>query len=236
MMYHVLQILLHRPFLSYGHLHTRLPNMALDSFSTCASAADTIGLYLKSYERTHTFEGVPYFLFYAAYVSATIQVRIAAQKQLEANAFTHLLTSLRVFDENKTERSLAQKAKSRIEKLMMHTGVEFSTMGTSLQDMPEPQQRDILPTTATWPNFHDVQSSQQQQTSTTFDSHLASKSWDMDGLDIDALLQSFESASQYTESSFQPPGTLSGSMNTEAFNEPNNLGYHELYGFDSPGF
>lgn len=118
MMYHVLQILLHRPFLSYGHLHKRLPNMALDSFSTCASAAESIAMYLDSYKRTHTFRSVPYPLLYTAFVSATIHVRIAAQKQLETNAIVHLITSLRVFDANLEGRPSAQKARFRIEQLM----------------------------------------------------------------------------------------------------------------------
>lgn len=234
-MYHVLQILLHRPFLSNGHLHTQLPNMALDSFSTCASAAASIALYLESYERVHTFLRVPYFLFYAAYVSATIHVRIAAQKNIETNAISHLRTSLRVFDANRNERSSGQKAKSRLERLMIQLGVECPNIDTSFQGTAQSPQMDTSPTQASWSNLNTVPSSLQQQTPPTVDSHSASELWNMGRLDVDALFRDFKSPSQNIGGTLQPPDSLANATDTELFNMHFDLGDHELYGFETAG-
>ena len=111
-MYYVLQILLHRPFVSEGHLQSALPTVALESFSSCVGAADSIAQYLDSYNRAHTFKKLPYFLFYASYVSATIHVRIAAQKQLETNAYAYLRTCFQIFDSDMEGNSAAARAKA----------------------------------------------------------------------------------------------------------------------------
>ena len=208
--------------------------MALDSFSTCVSAAGSIALYLESYERVHTFQQVPYFLFYAAYVSATIHVRIAAQKQLESTSFTHLLISLRIFEKNK-ETSVAQKVKSRIEKLMIQMGVELPTTDISSRYMAEWQQQESLPTKAMWRHSSDAQSSQQEPGLPTIDHPLTSGSWNAEGSDLDALLRSFKSPSQDAGSAFQPADTSSETIATEPFDATYHIGDDELYGFDAPG-
>ena len=124
-MYYVLQILLHRPFVSEGHLQSALPSVALDSFSSCVAAADNIAQYLDSFNRAHTFKKLPYFLFYASYVSATIHVRIAAQRQLESNAYVYLRTCFLVFDVNAEGNNAAAKAKMVIQQLMDRMGVSL---------------------------------------------------------------------------------------------------------------
>lgn len=129
-MYHVVQILLHRPFVSEGHLQSALPAVALDSFSSCVAAADNIAQYLDSFNRAHTFNKLPYSLFYASYVSATIHVRIAAQKQLETNAYAYLRTCFLIFDQSGGGNTAANKARAVIQKLMDRTGVTLPSEGS----------------------------------------------------------------------------------------------------------
>ena len=199
-----------------GHLHKRLPHLALDSFSTCASAAENLALCLESYERVHTFSRVPYFLFYAAYVSATIHVRIAAQKNLDSNALAHLLTSLRVFDANIGERSSVQKAKSRIQALMRQSGIGSSTTSHTVLEAATMDGNCLPPT----PNV---------------DPQLAPELWDMEDFDVDALLRSFSPTCLDRQSSFYPPGTASDASYAEVPDLSFDLRNHELYGFDALG-
>ncbi|KAF5486622.1 putative transcriptional regulatory protein [Colletotrichum siamense] len=62
-MYHVLTILLHRPFVADGHLYNTSRSMSINSFITCASAADSIvsvlRVYDKSFVRGQDFTSVP---------------------------------------------------------------------------------------------------------------------------------------------------------------------------------
>ena len=128
-MYEVVKILLHRPFISTGHLHTILPENAFQSFSECAAAANKIARFLESFERVHSFALAPYFIFYASYVSATIHVRVAAQKNLEFNALLCLRICLRVFDTNSTTNPPVKKAKAIILGLMDLMGVSLPQDG-----------------------------------------------------------------------------------------------------------
>ncbi|KAF3359217.1 hypothetical protein VdG1_02240 [Verticillium dahliae VDG1] len=77
-MYHVLTILLHRPFVADGHLYTTSRSVSVNSFITCASAADSIVALLRAYDRAFTVRRAPYLVSYATYVAATIHARIAA--------------------------------------------------------------------------------------------------------------------------------------------------------------
>ncbi len=124
-MFHVVQILLYRPFVSYGHLQSVLPEeFAKESFGRCGVAANCIAQYLESYNRVHSFQFAPFFLFYASYVSATIHVRIAAQRQLTSGAFESLQMCLSVFDQNELNNPAVKKAKAIIIKMMARMGVQ----------------------------------------------------------------------------------------------------------------
>lgn len=192
-MFYVLQILLHRPFVSEGHLQSALPNVALDSFSSCVAAADSIAQYLDSFNRAHTFKKVPYFLIYASYVSATIHVRIAAQKQLETNAYAYLRTCSLVFDANGEDNVAATvKAKAVIQKLMNRMGVSLpieeplhSASATTQQD-PTPRPRNATQ------NIDPDKYVQGDQDLTASLGPSQLQEWDFGDLDFDAVLQSFD--------------------------------------------
>lgn len=80
-MYNSLIILLHRPFVSDGHLQSASETTARAAFSKCAAAATDIDRLLHIYRQNFCLGTVPYFVSYATYVAGTIHVRLAAQKK-----------------------------------------------------------------------------------------------------------------------------------------------------------
>lgn len=195
-MYYVLQILLHRPFVSEGHLQSALPTVALDSFSSCVAAADSIAQYLDSFNRAHTFKKLPYFLFYASYVSATIHVRIAAQKQFESNAYAYLRSCFLVFDMNGEGKNAATKAKAVIQQLMDRMGVSLPSE-PPLRPAPAivPQDTTPQPRKTTQKGDRDIGIQGDQGLDASLGlSQL--QEWDVGDLDFDAVLQSFDQTSK----------------------------------------
>ena len=85
-MYNSLIILLHRPFVSDGHLQSASETTARDAFSKCVAAAFEVNRLLQVYKQHFCLNSVPYFISYATYVSATIHVRLAAQTELGSAA------------------------------------------------------------------------------------------------------------------------------------------------------
>jgi len=69
-MFNVLLILLHRPFVSEGHLHSTSTSIATSSFAVCAQAATRTVLLLRVYEKTFSIRHAPYLIAYATYVAA----------------------------------------------------------------------------------------------------------------------------------------------------------------------
>lgn len=117
-LYNVLLILLHRPFVAEGHLHTANPSVAFESFARCATAATNITNVLKAYEKAFSIRRAPYLISYATYVAATIHVRVAAQREEGSSAHVNLKTCLTVFDENMETNWAVRRAKNVILHLM----------------------------------------------------------------------------------------------------------------------
>lgn len=95
-MYHSLTILLHRPFVSNDRLRVVSASTVTHFFTICAVAAAEIDDLLQAYQKLYTMATAPYVLSYAAYVSATIHVRVAAQMGIGSKAYAMLQTSLDV--------------------------------------------------------------------------------------------------------------------------------------------
>lgn len=125
-MYNVILILLHRPFVSDGHLHTTSPDIAVNSFVVCAAAAKTIVQLLQSYHRAYSIKRAPYLISYATYVAATIHVRIAAHRGPTSEAHASLRACLSVFNENQETNWAARRAKSVILNLLKRMKVPIS--------------------------------------------------------------------------------------------------------------
>lgn len=126
-LYNVLLILLHRPFVAEGHLHTRDPSVAISSFTTCTAAAARIIQVLQTYDRTFSIKRAPYLISYATYVAATIWVRVAAQREGGSRAHANLWTCLDIFQKNQETNWAVRRAKNVIVSLMERMGVDLSS-------------------------------------------------------------------------------------------------------------
>ena len=122
-MYHVLLIQLHYPFVATGHLSSEAPSTARNSFAVCATAAQEIVGLLMAYNTTFSIRKAPYLISYATYVSATILVRIAAQKPSGSSAHLCLQVCLAVLNENQATNWVVSSAKLSLSNLMKRMGV-----------------------------------------------------------------------------------------------------------------
>lgn len=122
-MYHVLVILLHRPFVADGHLYNTFRSISIDSLLKCASAASSICSLLRAYHRAFSVRRAPYLISYATYVAATIHCRVAAKNGTTSTAYANLMTCLAVFKENQETNSAVPKAAVIIYMLMKKHGV-----------------------------------------------------------------------------------------------------------------
>ncbi|KAJ5604358.1 nitrogen assimilation transcription factor NirA [Penicillium lagena] len=97
--YNALIILLHRPFISSGHL--RSTHSSADSWERCITAARNITRLALSYRSTYSLRQANYMLSYAVYVACTIHARNPtvweSTRRREANS--PLTVCLRCLDE-----------------------------------------------------------------------------------------------------------------------------------------
>ena len=86
-LYYSLLILLHRPFISDGHLRsTATPSL---SWGRCTSAARSITNISLAWKTAYSLRGAPYLLSYAIYVACTIHVRNSAADATSGNNREH---------------------------------------------------------------------------------------------------------------------------------------------------
>ncbi|KAH8694225.1 fungal-specific transcription factor domain-containing protein [Talaromyces proteolyticus] len=141
-MYNVLIILLHRPFVSDGELHSS-PSNAINSFLVCATAAKMIVKILRAYDAAFSIQRAPYLISYATYVSATIHVRIAAQRAPGSEAHVCLATCVDVFKKNQETNWAVRRANVIIQNLMkrMHVSIAGEDIDRvcDLQELQVPQ-------------------------------------------------------------------------------------------------
>ncbi|KAJ6109482.1 hypothetical protein N7486_001717 [Penicillium sp. IBT 16267x] len=126
-LYNVLLILLHRPFVAEGHLHTTDPSVAVSSFTICTTAANRIIHILQAYDHAFSIRRAPYLISYATYVAATIYVRVAAQRKDGSRAHSNLRICLDIFQKNQETNWAVRRAKNVIVHLMDRMGVDLST-------------------------------------------------------------------------------------------------------------
>ena len=124
-LYNVLLILLHRPFVVEGHLHSTDPSVALSSFTTCTVAANRIIYLLQAYDHAFSIQRAPYLISYATYVAATIHVRVAAQLEGGSRAHASLRTCIDIFQKNRETNWAVRRAQNVILHLMDRMGVEL---------------------------------------------------------------------------------------------------------------
>ncbi|KAF5252578.1 hypothetical protein FANTH_2472 [Fusarium anthophilum] len=145
-MYHVLVILLHRPFVADGHLYNTFRSISVDSVIKCSAAAASICSLLRAYHRAFSVRRAPYLISYATYVAATIHCRIAAKNGKGSAAYVNLMTCLAVFKENQETNSAVQKAAVIIHRLMSKYGVVVDDLpDDALEAEPAAKSRDQQP-------------------------------------------------------------------------------------------
>lgn len=88
-LYHSLIILVHRPFISDGHL--RSSAAPVRSWERCTVAARCITSIALNYKFTYGLTGAPYVLGYTIYVACTIHVRNAASQDQQTGDHLSLL-------------------------------------------------------------------------------------------------------------------------------------------------
>jgi hypothetical protein len=124
-MFNVLIILIHRPFVSNGHLHSESSSTTMAFFSRCSEAAFEIDKILETYERFYCIKTAPYIISYATYVSATIHVRLAAQQISGSNAHKALRRCLDVLYIHQSIAWAPKRARRVIETLVTRLGIVF---------------------------------------------------------------------------------------------------------------
>lgn len=198
-MYNVLLILLHRPFVAGGHLWHNARSVAVNSLLVCVTAATKIVDLLKLYHQAFSIQRAPYLISYATYVSATIHVRIAAQRTLGSKAHKSLATCLEVFRLNQGTNSATARANTIIESLMNKLNVDISGIDHNLEVPQSPE--NLYHGSTTVPRATDVASS--------YGGNLGFSP----GLDVDAVIQSFapprareDSSRRDRDRNFQPNG------------------------------
>lgn len=145
-LYHVQVILIHRPFVSEGHLHTADPSVALSSFTTCTAAAFSITQILQAYDNTFSIQRAPYLISYATYVAATIFVRVAAQREGASRAHASLQNCLDVFKKNQETNWAVRRAHNVILHLMDRMGVRLETQTvTPTSPLEQPSRNLAIP-------------------------------------------------------------------------------------------
>ncbi|KAK9481920.1 fungal-specific transcription factor domain-containing protein [Lipomyces starkeyi] len=165
-MFNVMMILLHRPFVSDGHLQSTSPSVASEAFSICSVAASEIDHILRTYDRYFCLRSTPYIISYATYVSATIHVRIAAQRTTGSEAHKSLRRCVDVLNIHQTVCWSARRAKRVVDILIAHMGVVLDTEaldGSSNRILPDIDIIAIMRTFAAEQQSGDHQSSQLQQ-------------------------------------------------------------------------
>jgi hypothetical protein len=171
-MYNVLMILLHRPFVADGHLYNTSRAISVNSFMSCATAADDIVQLLRAYDKAFSVRRAPYLISYSTYVAATIHARIAAKRGPGSHAHSSLEACLAVFRENQETNWAVRRAAAIVNNLMKRLGVATPNLDETQID-------------------RDISSSSQGNTPDTSSNRSMGREPSLQSLDIDGIIQSF---------------------------------------------
>ncbi|KAJ5788549.1 hypothetical protein N7457_003539 [Penicillium paradoxum] len=123
--YNSLIILLHRPFISDGHLRSLATSAS--SWGRCTSAAKSITSISLAYKSAYGIHGAPYILSYAIYVACTIHVRNAFANAHHKEHISRLAAGLACLDEISATNSGVSKPASIIRKLAEASKLDLSS-------------------------------------------------------------------------------------------------------------
>ncbi|RBR25067.1 uncharacterized protein FIESC28_02124 [Fusarium coffeatum] len=138
-LYFSLQILICRPFLSEDHFVSE--EITREALKDCVTAALDIHDILVIYKQNFCFKTAPLHISYAAYASASILIRIAAQKSSDSQAHSALRLCVEVLSIQQAYSHGPRRMMEILLRLMNRLGVhvgEFVALGPSscLADEP----------------------------------------------------------------------------------------------------
>lgn len=142
-MFNLLIILLNRPFLSEGHPQSTSIDAAQDALIKCSAAASEMDRILQIYEKRYCHETTPYIISYGTYVSATIHVRLAAQRSPGSDAHKALQRCLDALSIHQKFSWSPRRAKRVIDTLIARIGVVFEDAKTSSSEIADVTTSDI---------------------------------------------------------------------------------------------
>lgn len=122
--YHSLVILLHRPFVSNGHLRSKSPPE--NSWKACRAAATHITGIIDKWKEIYALYKAPYLLGYSAYVACTIHVRDVALQQGKRNHAMLMSTLSMLHDMSVLNTALTRSEKLIRDLMRVHNVTEIS--------------------------------------------------------------------------------------------------------------
>lgn len=120
-MYHIFIILVHRPYLSKGHLYSS--EVANHCLFSCVKSAMRIAYIVQRYSVAFTVRRAPYFIAYSSYVASTILIRVAARQESSCNSHKCLQICLKILEENEKVNTGVKRANYVVGKLLKGTGL-----------------------------------------------------------------------------------------------------------------
>ena len=123
--WHVLRILLHRPFVLDSDPNVRDSQTTHACIEVCTTEAANIVQLVLLYDVSFSVRQAPYLISYATYVAATIHVRLASSSPPSSTAHESLAVCLTVLDLNSKTNPAVRKASVVIEALMKAMNVNM---------------------------------------------------------------------------------------------------------------
>lgn len=123
--WHVLRILLHRPFVLDSDPNVRASQTTHACIEVCTTEAANIVQLVRLYDVSFSVRQAPYLISYATYVAATIHVRLASSSPPGSTAHESLAVCLTVLDLNSKTNPAVRKASVVIEALMKAMNVNM---------------------------------------------------------------------------------------------------------------
>jgi len=109
-------ILLHRPYLTKGHLYDE--RLAATSLQKCTAAAIRLAHIARVYCHAFTVRRTPYFIAYSAYVAITILIRVSAHLPKGSDAQQSLHICLGILSDSEKTNQGVKRASFVVSKLL----------------------------------------------------------------------------------------------------------------------
>lgn len=158
----------------------------------CTTAASQIVQIIRDYSQHFTVANAPYMLSYATYISATIHARVVAQMGRNSSSYPSLLFCRGILEEHQQLYASAGKARTNLEKLITHLGIDVST-DDEFRQISYPSGHGIEQQASMSENMPIVGMSSPPPHGVTQSPQL---NWELSDIDLEAIAQSFRLESE----------------------------------------